>query len=140
MTDKLIDKVTPLIQAHEGLRLKPYTCTAGKLTIGYGRNLEDVGVSKKEALILLTHDIDAAIHDVKSLFTHFETLSLTRQAVLVDMMFNLGLNRLKGFKKMIYAVETYNFENAAFEMLNSKWAVQVGARATTLANMMAHGL
>ncbi len=137
---QLIQKVTPLLKIHEGLRLKPYTCTAGKLTIGYGRNLDDVGISKAEAEHLLTQDINRAIHDIRSLISNFESLSLTRKAVLVNMMFNLGMRRLSQFKNMIQAIEEYNFHKASFEMLNSLWAVQVGTRATQLADMMEHGV
>jgi lysozyme len=142
MTDinhDIILKVTPLLKAHEGLRLKPYTCTAGKLTIGYGRNLDDMGINKAEAEHLLAQDINRAIHDARSLIKGFDSLSLTRKAVLVDMMFNLGMNRLSQFKNMLYAIEEHNYSKASFEMLNSLWAVQVGARASVLAEMMAHG-
>ncbi len=136
----LIEKVTPLLKAHEGLRLKPYTCTAGKLTIGYGRNLDDVGINKTEAEYLLTQDIHRAVHDARSLISNFENLSITRKAVLVDMMFNLGMHRLSQFKNMLQAIEDYNFKKASFEMLDSLWAVQVGTRASHLASMMEHGV
>ena len=132
------EKLTAMIKLHEGLRLKPYKCSAGKLTIGYGRNLDDVGITPMEADYLLGHDIRKAITDVQHIFgaAFLETIGIPRASVLVDMCFNLGVNRLKGFKKMIAAVKDRDFEKAADEMMDSKWAVQVGSRATRLEGMM----
>jgi lysozyme len=59
--------------------------------------------------------------------------------VLIEMVFNLGMPRLMGFKKMLSALERKDYEQAAKEMLNSRWSVQVGNRATTMAQMMRVG-
>jgi lysozyme len=131
--------VINLIKKHEGKSLKPYKDTEGKLTIGYGRNLDDVGISEVEAQEMLLTDALAAERAAVRLFKVYPELSITRQAVLINMMYNLGYNKLSGFKKMIAAVESKDYSKAASEMLNSKWAKQVGARAVELAEMMRGG-
>ena len=129
---------TKLIKKHEGLRLKPYRCSRQKITIGYGRNLQDNGISQEEADTLLQHDLDSAIQEAESL-PFFASLNEPRQAVIVDMVFNLGLPRFGMFKKMITAIECEHWHVAANEMLNSRWARQVGKRANTLSEMMRLG-
>ncbi|MBQ3035096.1 MAG: glycoside hydrolase family protein [Alphaproteobacteria bacterium] len=123
----------------EGMKLKPYRCPAGKLTIGVGRNLEDKGLSNEEALFLLQNDIIEAVKELKKAFLFFDSLNETRQIVLIDMCFNLGINGLKKFKKMIKALENKDFSLASKEMLSSCWAKQVGARARSLALLMETG-
>lgn len=127
------------IMSHEGLKLKPYRCPSGYLTIGYGRNLEQKGLSEKEALFLLTNDILECQNECEKNFKFFKTLNPTRQDVLVEMCYNLGLQGLKGFKKFLNAVEVNDFATASTEMLNSKWARQVKKRAITLAQLMKEG-
>lgn len=128
-----------LIREEEGLRLKPYTDTAGRLTIGYGRNLTDVGISQLEASDLLEADLTRAVTDLNQEFPFVMKLDGVRQIVLTDMAFNLGIARLKTFVKMLAFVQAGKFYEAAQEMLSSQWADQVGARATRLASAMASG-
>lgn len=129
-----------MIKAHEGLELKPYLCTADKITIGYGRNLDDVGISKEEAEFLLDIDIHKAVQDVQAIVPNYKSLSRMRRAVLIDMMYNLGRTRFSKFKNMLSALEELDFDQAAHEMLDSRWAVQVGDRATFLARKMEEGV
>ena len=124
-----------LIQ-HEGLKLKPYTCSQGKLTIGVGRNLVEKGITKSEALFLLENDIKEAKKLCEVNFPFFDRLSLLRQEVLIEMCFNLGISKLKQFKKMLLAIEQGDFELASVEMLDSLWAKQVKNRAVRLAKYM----
>jgi lysozyme len=124
---------------HEGLLCKPYKCTAGKLTIGVGRNLEDRGITEQEAEYLLDNDIQAVLKQVSAEIPVFNHLSEVRQSVLLNMAFNLGVNGLKKFKKMLAALCVEEFNLAAQEMLDSKWAEQVGLRAQELADMMSNG-
>ena len=127
------------IMLHEGLRLKPYTDTVGKLSIGYGRNLNDTGITKLEAEVLLDHDLAQAEIDCRRSFSWFPTLSDTRQRVLVNMCFNLGLPKLKTFTRMLAAIADDDYVTASVEMLQSKWAQQVKGRASVLAKMMRDG-
>lgn len=129
---------TTLIKKHEGLRLKPYRCSVGKLTIGYGRNLSDVGITQAEAELLLKHNINDVIKQAETL-SFFSSLNDVRQAVIVDMIFNMGFPRFNQFKKTIASIEQEAWQAAANEMLNSRWARQVGNRAKTLSDMMRYG-
>lgn len=127
---------TQWLRVHEGLRLKPYRCTAGKLTIGYGRNLEDGGLTETEADYLLVSDVARAVRAAAHVVANFARLNPVRQAVLIDMAFNLGARGFAGFVKMRQAVEAEDFTRAADEMLNSRWAAQVKSRAVFLAEKM----
>ena len=127
-----------MLQRHEGLRLKPYKCTAGKVSIGYGRNLDDMGISEVEAMVLLRHDIERC-YDELCVFSWFADLDQVRQEALVDMLFNLGLPTFLEFKKTLKFVAEGKYSQAAEEMLRSKWADQVGDRAKELAYMMDTG-
>ena len=123
-----------LIKKHEGFRQYPYKCTAGKLTIGYGRNLDDVGISKEEADYLLDMDLDKHTEELDKVITWAVPKDV--YAVLVDMHYNLGHERFMQFRKMIECLKKLDFKGAAKEMLESKWAKQVPNRAAELANIM----
>jgi lysozyme len=123
----------------EGLRLKPYRCTAEKLTIGVGRNLDDVGITKDEAMVLLRNDIAEAERGLLAEFPWYLRLSEARREVLINMAFNMGIPTLKGFAKMWAALKIGKFDRAADEMLGSTWARQVGPRAQRLAVKMRKG-
>lgn len=124
----------------EGLRLKPYRCTAGKLTIGVGRNLDDVGISRDEAYLLLENDIARAHADANRAFPWYGALDEVRQGVVLNMVFNLGLTRFSQFHQTIQFIQRGEYAAAADQMLKSLWARQVGARATRLARQMREGV
>ena len=121
---------------YEGLSLKPYFCPAGKLTIGIGRNLEDNGITKDEALFLMENDLVKVHLALQKSIANFDSLPKEVKEVLVHMAFNLGPAKLMTFKKKLLAIKLHDFEGAAKEMLDSKWAKQVGTRATELAKAM----
>ena len=123
---------------HEGLRLKPYRCTAGKLTIGVGRNLDNKGITYDEAMFLLRNDIEEVTRQLE-LFGWYVALGPVRRKVLIDMAFNLGMAGLMGFKQMIEALKQGDYERAADEMVNSRWYGQVGERGRRLERMMRTG-
>lgn len=135
------DNLIKQLKRHEGYRQHPYMCTAGKLTIGIGRNLEDKGISTMEADYLLANDVQDARSDLNGLISHGARTKMgkTREAVLINMLFNIGRHRLTGFVKMLLAVEAGDYEKAAVEMLDSKWATQVGKRAVELSAQMRTG-
>jgi lysozyme len=123
---------------HEGCKLNPYKDTVGVLTIGYGRNLEDKGITKAEALMMLRNDIE----DVKASlepFSWYKKQNPARKRTLVNMCFNLGLSGLLKFKRMIEALERDDYNQAAHEALDSKWAQQVGGRALEIAEVIRNG-
>jgi lysozyme len=127
------------LERDEGIRLRPYLDTEGKMTIGIGRNLDDIGIDPEEARYMCRKDIQRAESGLTTVIPNWRGLSDARQRVLINMCFNMGPTRLAGFKNMVSAVKTDNFEDAAKEMLDSKWAKQVGARAERLAEMMRRG-
>lgn len=133
------DKLLKQLDLHEGLELKPYKDTVGKLTIGVGRNLTDRGITKDEAYYLLRNDVAIAITDLDKNLSWWKNLDEIRQRVLADMCFNLGISKLLGFKNTLELIRKGDYETAASAMLNSLWAKQVKGRATRLANMMRTG-
>lgn len=128
------------LKKHEGLSLTLYKCPAGKLTIGYGHNIEDIGITEDVAELLLQQDAFIAAKQVSSNIDCFYSLTEARQYVLIDMCFNMGLSKLMQFKKMLRALDLGDYKTAAKEMLNSKWAVQVKSRANYLACVMQSGI
>jgi lysozyme len=123
---------------HEGLRLKPYRDTVGKLTIGVGRNLDDVGLTKAEAMAMLDRDIDVVRDELRQ-FDWYKDQNNVRKDVLANMAFNMGTPTVLKFKGMISGLEAGDYQRAALEMLDSKWARQVGKRATELQMLMVKG-
>jgi lysozyme len=134
-----VNRLREMLIRHEGLRLKPYRDTKNKLTIGVGRNLDDVGITRAEALRLLDNDIARVQHEVGHAFPWFSRLDPARKDVVLNMVFNLGLSRFRRFRKTIAAIKARDWEQAAREMLASLWARQVGRRARELAEMMRRG-
>jgi lysozyme len=122
----------------EGIRLKPYRDSVGKLTIGVGRNLDDVGITKEEAVFLLHNDIRNSELYLSKWLPWTSNVDPIRRAVLVNMLFNMG-GGILSFKHMLALVQEGKYEDAADAMLNSKWAEQVGPRAARLAVQMRTG-
>jgi lysozyme len=131
--------MTRQLRLHEGERLKPYRCTAGKLTIGVGRNLEDRGITAQESDMLLANDIAREEAELMRALPWVGQLDDVRQRVLLDMSFNLGLAGLLGFKNTLAAIQAGDYQRGATMMLDSRWARQVGTRAERLSRMMATG-
>ena len=119
----------------EGERLKPYKCTAGKVTIGVGRNLDDVGISKHESRMMLDEDIKRIGWELDRHVDGWRTYPDGVALGLANMCFNLGWPRLSGFRKMLAAIESGDYNKAADEALDSKWAKQVGPRADRIAQL-----
>lgn len=130
--------VYALLARHEGFRPHPYRDTVGKLTIGYGRNLFDVGISAEEAFIMLKNDVARAITGLMNR-DWYNTLDDVRQAAILDMAVNLGVEKLLEFHVMIGALEQKDWAAAATAALQSKWATQVKGRANEIAAMLRTG-
>ena len=123
------------LKRDEGFRSHPYKDTVGKWTIGYGRNLDDVGISHEEAEVLLKHDIGHAIEEVNHAFPFIQTAPLPVKRAVYNMCFNMGINRLSGFVNMLAALEARSYSDAADHAMDSKWATQVGPRAERIAEL-----
>jgi len=126
------------LERHEGLRLKPYRDTVGKLTVGYGRNLDDRGISEDEAGFMLDNDIDQVEQELERMPLYL-SLDPIRQVVLANMAFNMGVPTLLEFRRMLGALAEKDWDRAAAEMMDSKWARQVGSRAEELSELMRRG-
>lgn len=131
----LEQELARLLVKHEGIKALPYRDTVGKLTIGIGRNLEDVGLSTEECVHLLKNDIKTTQSDARE-FLWFGELEDGRKLVVLSMIFNMGVKKFRGFRKFIAAMEDKNYALAADEMMSSLWAKQVGARALELSDLM----
>lgn len=127
------------LKRDEGVRLKPYTDTVGKLTIGVGRNLSDVGISDDECTAMLENDISRTAASLDAKLPWWRDLDPVRQRVMLNMCFNMGIAGLMTFVNTLAFIKSGNWSAAANGMLASKWATQVGARAQRLAQMMRTG-
>lgn len=136
MRDSYYKKLAEQLEEHEGLRLAPYRCPAGKLTIGVGRNLEDRGITPREAEFLLMSDIESVESQLDSKIPWWRSKPENVRLVLTDMCFNLGIGTFMKFEKFLEAVRQDDMETARIEMMDSRWAEQVGKRAENLLGML----
>ncbi len=141
-----IDRMKFELRRDEGVRLKPYRDTVGKLTLGVGRNLDDVGLTNEEADYLLENDIGRAMAELDRALPWWRGLSDARQRALLNMAFNMGVPRLLAFRGMLAALQAGDYERAALEAFDSRWALQVGDgpggredRADRIAEMFREG-
>jgi lysozyme len=133
------DLLTADLERDEGLRLKAYKCTAGKVTVGIGRNLDDLGITKSEAYMLLGGDIDRISAELDKSLPWWRQLSEPRARALANLTFNLGIVRLLGFPKMLAALHQGQYAEAARQLLDSRYAQQVGSRANRVASLIEKG-
>ena len=119
---------------HEGLKLTPYRCTSDKLTIGVGRNLDDRGISEETAMQMLDEDINIVHGELLKLFPSFSDMPEIVQESLVDLAVNMGTPTLMKFKATVAALNSQQWAIAADELLDSRYARQVGQRAQTIAD------
>jgi len=131
--------ITQELRRDEGERLDMYFDSRGIPTIGIGHNLKDKPISQRASRVILEDDLTETITDLDKRLNWWRNLSESRQRVLVNMAFNLGIDGLLKFKNTLNAALHGDFKTAAKEMLNSEWATQVGARADRLAKMMEEG-
>lgn len=124
---------------HEGVRNKVYKDHLGIETIGVGRNLVDRGLSDEEVDYLLSNDITIVENELDNGLSWWRDLDEVRQRALADLAFNMGLPRLHGFVKMLSALQRRDYHAAADELLDSKYAKQVGERSNRVAEMIRTG-
>ena len=141
MTDDaaFLSALTAELRTEEGFRAKPYRDQFGYLTIGYGRNLDDHGISEAEAATLLANDVEIAATLCRTRFAWYDGLSANRRRALTDMAFNMGLPKLLGFHAMLAAFAAGEFDKAAAEAENSLWFRQVGTRGPRIAALIRQG-
>lgn len=152
-----MDKLKRMLRLHEGLKLKAYLCTAGRKTIGIGRNLDDnpltpaeiahlgraniaeTGITEDEAWWLLDSDLAKTTAELNRALPWITTLDEVRRAVLVDMAYNIGVPKLKTFRATLPMIQAGQYAEAAKAMMLSLWATQVKTRAKRLSHMMETG-
>ena len=133
-----IDEIADALKFEEGYRAHCYICTAGAHTVGYGRNIDadgGVGISEDEADYLLENDIKRTIKECQR-WGWFDELDPSKQSVVVQLCFQLGWPRLSNFNRMLTALSKQDYETAAAELLDSRFAEQVPQRANRLADQM----
>ena len=137
-TDSWWERARNILIYDEGVRRKPYKDTVGKLTIGVGRNLDDVPLTNATIYQMLDEDITKAIEAACKIFTQpvFDSWSEARQHAIVNMIFNLGETRFRLFFNMIGAIKLNNWSEAAEHALASKWAKQVGSRSQRIVALL----
>ncbi len=136
MYDK--EKLKSELIRDEGMKNFPYQDSIGKITIGIGRNITDIGLNIYEIDLLFENDVFNSVKILNTYFPYWKSIDDVRQRVLINMSFNMG-KRILSFKNMLRAIQKNDWQTASQEMLNSKWASQVGDRAKRLAVMMLSG-
>ena len=137
----IIDEITASLMIEEGFRAHAYYDTAvpPRLTIGFGRNIDreggGLGITEEEAEVMLRNDIDRSVQEC-SKFYWFERQPDRVKRVLIELCFQLGYPALSGFNRMLSALSADNYETAAAELLDSKFAVQVPHRAKRLSDRL----
>lgn len=142
-----------LVKEAEGFYPNTYRCPAGKLTQGYGRNLEVHPLTEEEKLELnqdgTVSEFIASKWALKELQECEEKLmsniiyqkqTEVRKAVLLDMCFNIGYSGLMKFKKMWFALGERDYLSASREMKDSSWYIQVGTRGKRNVTIMASNM
>jgi lysozyme len=138
VTEKLLE----MLKRHEGVEHHIYRCSAGFWTIGAGRNVDPqggLGLSDDEVDYLLQNDIERVIKELSAEYRWFNSLDDVRKDAMIDISFNLGATRLRGFKRALAAMEVADYKMAAKEFLDSKWSRDVKGRATELCYMIEMG-
>jgi len=134
-----MSKLIETLRRHEGVKNTLYKCTSDKWTIGVGRNLEDVGLSEEEIDMLLLNDIKRTKELMDDYIPWYNDLDEVRQEALINFVFNVGIGTAMKFKKAMAALEEQDYETAAYEMMDSNWAKQVGSRAEEVTQMIKTG-
>ena len=138
-TSDFIERLSQRLEQEEGCELFLYDCPAGYKTLGIGRNVESRGITKAEALTMLETDINIVISELDDAFPWWNDLSENRRIALADLAFNLGMPKLKAFKKCLQYLEGGDYENSALELLDSNYAKQVTNRANRNAELIREG-
>ena len=136
-----MQKLLEMLKRHEGVRSHVYLCSAGYETIGVGRNISKsgMGLSEDEVDYLLENDILRVLKELSSEYPWFNDLDDVRKDAMIDISFNLGATRMRGFKKALAAMDAADYTLAAKEFLDSKWSRDVKGRAHELASMIETG-
>ena len=136
-----MEQLIEMLKRHEGGKSHVYKCSAGYESIGVGRNISKtgLGLSEDEVDYLLESDISRVIKELSSEYPWFNDLDDVRKDAMIDISFNLGATRLRGFKRALAAMDVADHKTASLEFLDSKWSRDVKGRSTELAYMIETG-
>jgi len=139
-----INNLREQLKVDEGVKYEIYHDHLGYKTFGIGHLVvpqdkeygSPVGtpISEDRVNSIFAEDVEKYISEAKKVFPDLEDKPEEAQQVIVNMCFNMGEPRLSGFKKFITAINNEEWQNASVEMLDSRWANQVGVRATRLSD------
>ena len=135
-------RLREMLKRHEGVKTHAYKDHLGYVTVGVGRCLDEnvgLGLADDEIDYLLQNDIDRCRKELDTEYEWFDDLDSVRQEALIDLSFNVGQTRLRGFVKALGHMAESNFEEAGNEFYDSKWATQVGDRALEVCQMIKSG-
>jgi len=136
-----MEQLIEMLKRHEGVKSHVYKCSAGYESIGVGRNISKtgLGLSEDEVQYLLESDISRVIKELSLEYPWFSSLDDVRKDAMIDISFNLGATRLRGFKRALAAMDVADYKMAATEFLDSKWSRDVKGRSYELASMIETG-
>jgi lysozyme len=137
-----MQRLLETLKRHEGVRYYVYRDHLGYETIGVGRCINravGLGLSPDEVEYLLINDVQRCIEELDGAFDWFKDLDEVRREAMINLCFNLGLTKLRKFVNALEAMKQRNYNKAAAEFLNSKWANQVGERSREVAHMIKTG-
>ena len=133
-----IDRLKNRIKHHEGYSKDPYKDHLGYWTVGWGHNIHWITEMPQHEQ-WLKQDVREAIDNAQIWLPSIGELSDTRQEVIAEMFFQMGASRMEGFKRLRAALQDKDFERAAYEMNDSRWANQTPVRAQELITLMREG-
>ena len=136
-----MNRLVQMLKRHEGVRDKVYMCSAGYETIGVGRDISEsgLGLADDEIDYLLSNDIRRCKEELIGEYDWFKDLDSVRQDAMLDMSFNMGQTRLRGFVKALGYMDIGDYDKAGDEFYDSRWATQVGDRALEICQMIKSG-
>jgi lysozyme len=126
--DNLIDQ----IRRDEGYTRLPMRDTRGNLFIGYGFDLETVGLNPTECFLVLTHRLSELKTELVKTLPWVGAIDAVRQDAITNMAYNLGIDDLRKFNTFLALAEAGNWEGAANDLSQTAWAQEVGSRAHRL--------
>lgn len=126
MDQVIAEKLKASIKRHEGLKKRAYVDTKGNITIGYGVNISSCDLSDSECELLLNNRILTATYELYRFVPWIQSLDDVRKAVMIELTYNIGIEDVLLFRKLLEALKEQNFAQAREELLNSKWANDVG--------------
>jgi lysozyme len=133
---KTLSSAVTVLKKDEGVRAQPYRDSKGLWTVGVGRligaQITDLKLSDDEIVYMLHNDIKKHWLEAVEIFGNDFLCELTpaRQVAILSLLFTLGKSKFLKFHNTIKAIKSHNWESAAANILNAKWARDVDPKQT----------